>query len=354
MTTYTITTTTSSSNHKPHATRVPETPAFPNPQTGWLSKLPPSCLPYAQLMRLDRPNGFWYFYLPHSFGSLHAATQLQVPILSLLRTNMILLLGTLIMRGATCTWNDTVDAPFDRLVARTHNRPVARGAVTPFAAHTFTGFQSLLSLAILSLLPPVSFPYALPAIIGWCLYPLAKRVTYYPQVVLGFPMAWGVFMGCAAVGADPLHWSPSTTGTRLESELGMRMSAGALYAANVLWTLLYEIIYSHQDAADDVKAGVKNIVLLYHGRTKPLLVKLAVGQVLMLAFAGYNGNAGIVYWLFSDLGAAVTLAVILERVRLDVPDDCAWWFKVGCCGFTGGAMTAGLLGNYVMTIYPLS
>ena len=81
------------------------------------------------------------------------------------------------MRGATCTWNDTVDAPFDRLVPRTKNRPVARGAVSPTAAHIFTAVQSIISLGILTLLPPVSFIYAIPAIVGWMLYPLAKRVT---------------------------------------------------------------------------------------------------------------------------------------------------------------------------------
>ena len=90
--------------------------ANPTLSTGWLSLIPAAWVPYAQLMRLDRPNGFWYFYLPHLFGSLHAATHLGVPAMSLLHTNLILLVGTLIMRGATCTWNDTVDAPSDRLV----------------------------------------------------------------------------------------------------------------------------------------------------------------------------------------------------------------------------------------------
>ena len=108
-------------------------------------------------MRLDRPNGSLYFYLPHLFGSLHAGTHLGVPARSLLYTNLILLVGTTIMRGATCTWNDTVDAPFDRLVPRTKNHPVARGAVSPTAAHIFTAVQSIISLGILTLLPPVSF-----------------------------------------------------------------------------------------------------------------------------------------------------------------------------------------------------
>ena len=298
-------------------------------------------------MRLDRPNGIWYFYLPHLFGTLHAARHLRAPMTSFLTTNLILFIGTLLMRGATCTWNDTVDAPFDRQVARTRNRPVARRAVSTLAAHTFTGIQSVLSLAILTTLPQVCFIYAVPAIVGWVLYPLAKRVTYYPQVVLGFPMAWGVFMGSAAMGADPLNFSNAGFGLLEMKSTG---SICALYAGNVVWTLLYETIYSHQDAAEDTKAGVKNIVLLYQGHTMPLLVKLAVGQVLMLAAAGYLGEAGLLYWACTVVGAASTLVLILSRVKLDVPEDCAWWFKVGCCGFTGGIMTTGLLGDYMMTM----
>ena len=310
-----------------------------------MSHIPTSWLPLVELMRLDRPNGFWYFYLPHLYGTLHAATHLGSSSAFLFQMNMVLVLGTIVMRGATCTWNDTIDAPLDRLVPRTRNRPIARGAISPFSAHLFTVLQSLLSLAILTLLPPISFAYALPAIIGWALYPLAKRVINYPQVVLGFPMAWGVFMGSAAMGADPLHLS--RTHSRSSTSVEPRASICALYAANVLWTLLYEIIYSHQDAAHDVKAGVKSIVILYRGQTKPLLVKLAVGQVLLLAGAGWLGEVGLCYWVLAVFGAASTLATIVSRVKLNEPDNCAWWFKFGCCGFTGGAMAAGMLGEYL-------
>ena len=297
-------------------------------------------------MRLDRPNGFWYFYLPHLFGTLHTACQLHASPPYLLLVNLILLLGTLFMRGATCTWNDTVDAPFDRLVPRCANRPVARGAVSPTAAHMFTVVQSIISFVILSLLPPLSFVYAVPAIVGWILYPLAKRVTDYPQVVLGFPMAWGIFMGSVAMGADPFELASNSSNTiHLRKQLGP--STWALYTANVLWTLLYEIIYSHQDADYDKRAGVKNIVVLYQGRTKPLLVKLAIGQVFLLACAGWLGESGWCYWVFTVVGTAATLAITLEKVNLEVPENCAWWFKVGCCGLTGGAITTGLIGDYL-------
>ena len=148
------------------------------------------------------------------------------------------------------------------------------------------------------------------------------------------------------MGADPLHLSSNPSTKNLEK----RASFWAIYAANILWTPFYEIIYSHQDAAYDVNAGVKNIVNLYQGRTKQLLVKLSISQVLFLAIAGILGEAGVMYWTFGVLGSASTLAMIIMKVDLDSPDDCAWWFKVGCWAFTGGAMTAGMLGDYLVAV----
>ena len=151
-------------------------------------------------------------------------------------------------------------------------------------------------------------------------------------------------MGSVAMGADPPHLS--STLVRSSISAGPRTSLYALYTANVLWTLLYEIIYSHRDAAYDVRAGVKNIVILYRGQTKSL-AKLAVGQVLLLAGAGWLGEGSLCYWIFAVFGAVSTLAAIIARVKLNEPDNYAGWFKFGCCGFTGGAMAAGILGEYV-------
>jgi 4-hydroxybenzoate polyprenyltransferase len=335
---------------------------------GWLSKLPSSWIPYLQLMRLDRYNGYWYFWLPHFYGTLIAAKELQSSPIEFLQINAILIWGNLIMRGATCTWNDTVDAPFDRQVSRCKNRPVARGAVSVWQAHTFTAVQTLLSMATLCLLPPLCVLYAIPAVIGWFCYPLAKRVTYYPQVVLGFPMAWGIFMGAASMGADPLNLQPLLDSlTRVgESnwvaalvEIKINSPAAcAIYGANVIWTLLYELIYSHQDAPEDIAAGVKNLVLLYADTTGPeirfttmdLLVKLGIAQILLLAAAGPLGAGNAIYYTGTVAGAAAATAIVLSKVRLTVASDCAWWFKVGCCFSTGGAMASGLLGEYLFSL----
>ena len=259
-----------------------------------------------------------------------------------------------------------MDAPFDRRVSRCKDRPVARGAVPVWGAFAFTGFQAGLSLGAIVMLPSVCFLYAVPAVVGWIVYPLAKRVTYYPQIVLGFPMAWGVFMGAASMGSDPLNAIPLLKAIQQGGDVAAGLSDMAIsspaivafYFANVVWTLLYEIIYSHQDAPEDAAAGVKNIVLLYADvsgagikyRTKTLLVKLAVCQVLLLGLAGALGGYSPVYFTGTVAGAAVSSAAVLSKVRLGIPSNCAWWFKVGCCLSTGSAMASGLLGEYLLAV----
>ncbi|KAI1762790.1 UbiA prenyltransferase [Hypoxylon sp. FL1150] len=344
-------------------------------RTAWWSRVAINVTPYLQLMRLDRPNGYWYFWYPHVFGSLLAAIQQRSRPQDLILVNMVLLWGVLILRGATCTWNDTVDIDFDRKVSRCRSRPLARGAISIKQANLFTAAQTLVSLATLRLLPPLCTAYAVPAVVGWFCYPLAKRVTYYPQVVLGFPMAWGVYMGAASMGMDPLHFAPIinilTKIVRRESvdasvisptlsvlqEERIDWSITAFYAANVVWTLLYELVYSHQDAAEDTEAGVKNLVLLYANPnsktpgmrfgTLPLLCRLAAVQVLLLAAAGTLSGFGLGYSAVAVGGTSAALTMMLSRVRLEEPESCAWWFKVGNAKYAGRAMMVGLAVEYI-------
>ncbi|TAQ84274.1 hypothetical protein B7494_g7402 [Chlorociboria aeruginascens] len=344
---------------------------LPAPTPSWLSSLPDAVVPYLQLMRLDRPNGYWYFWFPHAFGTLLAAIKQRSSLQELLLSNLILLWGILIMRGATCTWNDTVDVEFDRKVSRCRNRPLARKALSVTQANLFTAAQTLVSLATLAFLPPLCAVYAVPGVVGWFCYPLAKRFTYYPQVVLGFPMAWGIYMGAASMGADPLHFAPLlealTSVIKLQAldadmiirallQLRVDWPMATFYAANVVWTLLYELIYSHQDAAEDIAAGVKNLVLLYSNPdaptlqerfgTMPLLCRLACAQVLLLSAAGSLGGFGFLYSTGAVAGTAAALATMLSRVRLENPESCAWWFKVGNAKYAGGFMVIGLAAEY--------
>jgi 4-hydroxybenzoate polyprenyltransferase len=314
----------------------PPAPYYP-PTTGLLSQLPSSWVPYAELIRLDKPTGSYYLFFPCLFSTLLAAplaTPMASP-LSVIGTSFLFFSGALIMRGAGCTINDLWDRNLDPHVSRTRLRPIARGAVTPFNALVFTGAQLFTGLGILLQFPTQCLFYGIPSLLLVATYPLAKRVTHYPQFVLGLTFSWGAIMGFPALGVDLLQNSAAL------------WTAGFLYASNIAWTVLYDMIYAHMDIKDDAKAGIKSIALRHDAQTKQVLTGLAITQIGLLTAAGVAAGAGPVFFVGSCGGAAVTLAVMIKRVNLKSVKDCWWWFVNGCV-MTGGVITAGLAGDYAV------
>ncbi|KAK2797025.1 hypothetical protein FQN50_001331 [Emmonsiellopsis sp. PD_5] len=243
-------------------------------------------------------------------------------------------LGALVMRGAGCSINDLWDRNLDPHVSRTKLRPIARKAVTPQNALIFTGGQLLVGLGVLLQFPTQCLWYGIPSLLFVATYPLAKRVTNYPQFVLGLTFSWGAMMGFPALGVDIL------------GSTDVMLAATALYSSCVAWTVLYDMIYAHMDIKDDVKAGIKSIALRHEHNTKAVLSGLATVQVGLLAAAGLAVNAGPIFFVGSCGSAIATLATMIWRVNLKDVKDCWWWFKNGCW-ITGGGITLGLLGEYL-------
>lgn len=307
------------------------------PTTGLLSVLPSSWVPYGELARLDKPTGTYYLFIPCIFSTLLAAP-LSIPMatpFSVLGTSLLFFSGALVMRSAGCTINDLWDRNLDPHVRRTRLRPIARGAVSPFNALVFTGAQLFTGLAILLQFPTSCLFYGIPSLLLVASYPLAKRVTHYPQFVLGLTFSWGAIMGFPALGVDLLQNTAALT------------AAGFLYTSNIAWTVLYDMIYAHMDIKDDANAGIKSIALRHDTQTKQILSGLAVTQVGLLAAAGVAVGAGPVFFIGSCGGAAVTLAVMIRRVNLKSVKDCWWWFVNGCW-MTGGVISAGLGADYLL------
>jgi 4-hydroxybenzoate polyprenyltransferase len=142
-------------------------------------------------------------------------------------------------------------------------------------------------------------------------------------------------MGFPALGVDLLHNSAAFA------------AAGLLYTSNIAWTVLYDMIYAHMDIKDDAKAGIKSIALRHDAQTKQILTGLAFAQVALLGLAGVAAGAGPVFFVGSCGGAAVTLAIMIRRVNLKSVKDCWWWFVNGCL-LTGGVISAGLGGDYLV------
>ncbi|OTB02097.1 hypothetical protein M426DRAFT_13801 [Hypoxylon sp. CI-4A] len=315
----------------------PHLPPYSDSKTGILSKLPSRWIPYAQLMRIDRPAGFYAFYFPYLIGLMYSACIAPVApkprtILSLAA---ILVPFNVLLRGVACSWNDNVDQEFDRRVERCRHRPVARGAVTTTKAHIFTLAQLAVGYPILSMFPEPCTPHMLVTVVLFLAYALMKRVTYYPQVFLGFPFAWAILFCVAALGMDPFgrHMAPTM----------------ALFGANVLWTITYDTVYAHQDIEDDEKAGVKSMALRFRNNTKLLASLLTTGQVGLLVLCGLWAGFGALYFVGTVGGVAVAMFYYIYKVDPKRPESCGAWFYYQFWLVGTGFMT-GLTGKYVMRV----
>ncbi|EEH17133.1 4-hydroxybenzoate polyprenyl transferase [Paracoccidioides brasiliensis Pb03] len=312
------------------------------PTTGFIALLPKSWMPYAELIRLDKPAGTYYLFFPCAFSTLLAAP-LASPMATPLEVASVcgmFFLGALVMRGAGCAINDLWDRDLDPLVERTRLRPIARKAISPQNALVFTGTQLLVGLGVLLQFPTQCLWYGIPSLLLVGTYPLAKRVTNYPQFVLGLTFSWGAMMGFPALNVDVL------------ADTVALLAASALYSSCVSWTILYDMIYAHMDVKDDAAAGIKSIALKHKHNTKAILSALAAAQVGFLAIAGAAVNAGPIFFIGSCGSAVASLATMIWKVKLSDDGICWWWFKNGCW-ITGGGITLGLLGEYLAQLFGL-
>ena len=253
--------------------------------------------------------------------------------LEIVSTTALFFTGALIMRGAGCTINDLWDRNLDPHVERTRLRPIARKAISVENSIVYLGAQLLAGLTLLLQFPLPCLFYGVPSLLLVTIYPLAKRVTHYPQFVLGLTFSWGAIMGFPALGIDLL------------SNTAALCAATSLYASCVSWTLVYDMIYAYMDIKDDAKAGIKSIAQAHAHNAKTALSVFSAAQVGLLVTAGYFAGAGPIFFVGSCGGAALTLATMIRRVNLQDVKDCWWWFVNGAL-ITGGVISFGLLGDY--------
>jgi 4-hydroxybenzoate polyprenyltransferase len=185
--------------------------------------------PYLYLLRWDKPIGALLLYWPGAWAITMASTATHAPLSVPLWYLAVFGVGAMVMRGAGCIINDMWDAKMDAKVERTATRPLAAGTVTHRAATVFLGSQLLLGLGVLSQLNMYSIALGAASLPLIFIYPFMKRVTYYPQIVLGLCFEWGALLGWSAV-AGSVDWSV----------------AGPLYAGCVAYCVAYDTIYAHQ------------------------------------------------------------------------------------------------------------
>ncbi|KIW68493.1 4-hydroxybenzoate polyprenyl transferase [Phialophora macrospora] len=321
-----------------------------NSISSWVSRLPVSWVPYIQLARLNPPAGLFLIYFPHLFGVLLAGVRLHAPPAELFHPAATLLGGSFFVSNAIHIWNDLIDAPLDALVERTRNRPIPRGAVSRARALIFTITQAVCAVAVLPFLNESvssweALLWASPGIVSWTYYPFAKRHFDVPQAVLGFCLAWGVVMGCLATGLRPVEVTTtvSVSGSTYW-DVGVDWSVVCLFGACVLWSVIYDSVYAHQDRDDDIRFGIKSLAVLCRRRMKEVLWGLLALMALMLIACGVAAELSVGFYILGVGGSFVALATMIYRVQLAESASCWWWFGKGFW-WVGLAISGGLLAD---------
>ena len=278
--------------------------------TSWVDGMPDASRPYLRLMRLDRPIGTWLLFWPCLLGlELGAvASERQFGGWHDLYLLILFAVGSVVMRGAGCTYNDIVDRDIDAQVARTKSRPIPSGAVTLRQAWLFLAGQCFVGLLILVQLERVAFLLGAASLLLIIAYPFMKRITWWPQAWLGLTFNWGALMGFAA-----------QTGT-LDAAVAM------LYVGLFFWTLGYDTIYALQDREDDALVGVKSTALLFGSRAADWILAFYAIAFTFVLGAGFAEHTG---WPFAFLMFAAGAHLLWQARTLDAddPTNCLKLFR---------------------------
>jgi len=293
----------------------------------WVDRIAPLwSRPFLRLARFDRPIGSWLLLMPCLWSAALAAGVARD--LSLLPAMLVLFsIGAFVMRGAGCTWNDITDRDLDARVERTRSRPIPAGQVSVKRAAAFLVLQALIGLVILVQFNSYAIATGIASLLIVAAYPFMKRITYWPQIVLGLAFSWGALMGFAVQFG------------RIEA------TALFLYAGSICWVIGYDTIYAHQDAEDDALIGIKSTALLFGSRTRLALTAFYGLAVLLIGTALALAGAHEPAWFGLLLFAA---HLVWQIARLDIRDpvQCSRLFRSN--RDAGLLLFAGLLVDAVM------
>ncbi|KAH9818980.1 UbiA prenyltransferase family-domain-containing protein [Melampsora americana] len=286
-----------------------------------------SIKPYLAISRIQSPMGSILLFLPCATSITLASTSILLPPSQLIYQLGIFGLGAFVMRGAGCTINDLWDQKIDSKVKRTENRPLPSGSITIPKAITWLGLQLSVGLAVLLQLNTYSILLGSCSLFLVVIYPLMKRITYWPQLVLGLAFNWGALLGSSAILGET-NWQVALP----------------LYFGHVAWTIIYDTIYAHQDKEFDVKVGVKSTAILFNKDTKMILSGFSVSMISLIGLSGYLNQVGIWYYLISCFASSLHLFNLIYKLDIYNPISCLKAFNLST--LTGFLIFFGCLVDY--------
>ncbi|MFP4386007.1 MAG: 4-hydroxybenzoate octaprenyltransferase [Alphaproteobacteria bacterium] len=271
-------------------------------KTVWIEKtIPQQLKPYAYAIRLDRPIGIWLLLLPGLWGIALASGGLKNIDAKTLYISTLFFLGAITMRAAGCIINDLWDRDIDQKVKRTKSRPIASGTIGTKQALTLLLFLLATGLAILMQLNTTTITLGIISLPLIIVYPLMKRITWWPQAFLGLTFNLGTLMGWSAI-----------TGS-------LAAPAWVLYIGGIVWTLGYDTIYAHQDITDDLKIGIKSTALRFGSNSKKWVTGFFVLHIAAISLALYISPKGIT--LYTTALLALLSAHFIWQLYKWKPED---------------------------------
>ena len=239
---------------------------------------------YFRLMRLNKPIGIYLLLWPTYWALFLSAG--GWPDIDLL---IIFTFGVIITRSAGCVINDYADREIDKHIDRTRDRPITTGEISPKAALLLFFVLGLVAFALVLLTNALTIKISFLAIALAVLYPFTKRWTSLPQLILGLAFAMSVPMAFSA-----------QTGT-------VPASAGWIFLATVLWTLIYDTLYAMADRDEDLIIGVKSTAILFAKYDQFFITLLQI--LLMLVFIKIGNLFGL--GAFFDISLIIILLIMI-------------------------------------------
>ena len=263
---------------------------------------------FIELTRLKRPIGFMLLFWPCLWG-LTLVYDFNSDLFNYFFYSILFLTGSILMRSAGCIVNDIADKNFDKKVERTKNRPIASKKVSIKLASVYVLFLCGLSFLVLInfnnftiLMALISMPLAF-------IYPLMKRITYWPQLFLGITFNYGLILAWISISNE------------------ISIIAIVFYLGAIFWTLGYDTIYGFQDIKDDEIIGVKSTSIKFKNDPKKFLFFSYCMFILSLFLIGLFMNFKIYYFIFMIIPILHLLVFQVTRLNINLSLDCLFKFK---------------------------
>lgn len=272
------------------------------------------------LMRFHKPIGTWLLAAPTTWALIIASQ--GWPDVGIL---CIFTLGIVVMRAAGCVANDLADRKLDGHVARTRDRPLVTGLVSPKEALALLLTLLLIALGLVLLTNPLTLKLSVVGVSLAMMYPYMKRVTHLPQFILGAAFSWSIPMAFAAV-----------TNT-------MPTALWWLFFGNLLWTVVYDTQYAMVDREDDLAIGIKSTAILFGHLDRRLI---AVMQIGALACFVKTGTAFDFTWPFYLAVFCIALLFCYHQWLIRDREETACFKAFNQSKWIGLIMLLGIVGHF--------